>query len=564
MENSPKPTDPTDNSPRRPSDPWGVKKIIPSNDEMLTQAAAGAAYPPEVSVVDDSVQPEIPAGKPLADLPEPQGEPIMRLPRIRIPDEGLEEDAPKPRSARPRKPPDALPTVARDEPVTQILDTNQPVLFKQPDQPSVEQVTGHFVVTETGAGVVDNETQSTDAVTESEPPTTESAVPKGSFTPTGKHPKASDDTTRRAGFKLTDYWLSLVLTAIIVATGATILIVQQFADVLTGTAGNADVKTGISQIEDDVPGAPVTSGPRAVTDDGNPALPAYAQGQVVFSSNRAEDFDLYLLDMASGAVEQLVGLNESDERDPSWSPNGQQIAFVSGSNIFVTDQFGGSVRQITDSDAADRSPRWTVDGTGIIFSRESIDGSTFYTVAVGCGAATDETCEADITPIDIEGFNRFPQILGDNTLLYTTAQFVGRPSRIVSLNLRTLNATELAGTGTSDFFPVASPDQSQIAFVSFAEGDAGDNDIWLMARDGSNAVRLTANPANDVEPSFSPDGNWLMFASNRSSDSNFELYALDLTCVERLANAPNACEETLVPIVENLADDLAPAWGAAP
>lgn len=591
-----------DKNERRASDPWGVKKIIaPQSANEQPQSAVHNESPveeesgPEISVVDPSVEPEVPAGgiavHMLEDLPEPMGEPIMRLPRIRVVDEES-EPSPKPEAEAevdplqldseslktpeeetlqpvPRVEPEDVEEVVEDvddEPPTQLLETSQPVIFK-PDEgePDIEQVTGHFVVTEMGEIVPEHATQESEGVPEEEAPTTVNTIPNESFQPTGKHPKADGDATRGSGFKLTDYWLSLVLTAIIVATGATILILQRYADVLTGSAGEADVKTSIGQINDAPPEAPLPQVTRADTDDNSAQLlPGYQQGQVVFASNRAGDFNLYLLDMRSQAVEQIVGEPDSDERSPVWSPDGTQILFVSNqtgsNNIFLTDQFGDNVIQITDSDASDLSPSWSPDGSRIVFSRETVNGSVLHTITTDCFTGEEGACEAAATPIELEGFNRFPAFTIDGQLIYTTAQFVGRPSRIVRLDPVTDGAVVLTGTGTTDFYAVVSPNGEQIAFVSFAEGDLGDNDIWLMNASGEEAVRLTSNPANDVEPVFSPDGQWLMFASDRGSDNNFEVYALDLACVSELIDDEDACEETVVVVVENLTDDLNPTW----
>lgn len=50
----------------------------------------------------------------------------------------------------------------------------------------------------------------------------------------------------------------------------------------------------------------------------------------------------------------------------------------------------------------------------------------------------------------------------------------------------------------------------KLAFVSY---DDGDGEIYVMNADGTDLVRLTDNNANDVQPSWSPDGSRIAFDS---------------------------------------------------
>jgi len=56
--------------------------------------------------------------------------------------------------------------------------------------------------------------------------------------------------------------------------------------------------------------------------------------------------------------------------------------------------------------------------------------------------------------------------------------------------------------------------------IAFAYG----GDLWIVAREGGEARRLTSTPAVEADPQFSPDGRWLAFTSNRSG--NNDVYVL--------------------------------------
>ncbi len=66
----------------------------------------------------------------------------------------------------------------------------------------------------------------------------------------------------------------------------------------------------------------------------------------------------------------------------------------------------------------------------------------------------------------------------------------------------------------------------------------GDPEIFIMDRDGSDMKRMTYDPGDDLDPSWSPDGEKIVFTSNRSG--NYNLYILDVKTLsmERLTDAP--------------------------
>jgi TolB protein len=68
----------------------------------------------------------------------------------------------------------------------------------------------------------------------------------------------------------------------------------------------------------------------------------------------------------------------------------------------------------------------------------------------------------------------------------------------------------------------------------------GTFDIFECALDGSKRNRLTAAAGYDAEGSYSPDGRWIVFCSNRSGEKNLELYIMDSEgkSVRKLTDAP--------------------------
>ena len=65
-------------------------------------------------------------------------------------------------------------------------------------------------------------------------------------------------------------------------------------------------------------------------------------------------------------------------------------------------------------------------------------------------------------------------------------------------------------------------------------------DIFEADPDGTNLRRLTDAPGYDAEGSYSPDGQWIVFCSERAGPGNFELFIMDKNGkqVRQLTNAP--------------------------
>ena len=76
----------------------------------------------------------------------------------------------------------------------------------------------------------------------------------------------------------------------------------------------------------------------------------------------------------------------------------------------------------------------------------------------------------------------------------------------------------------SDGWPAYSPDGQWILFQS---NRGGSNDIYVMDREGGRLTAVIADPADDVTPAWSPDGRQVLFASDR--DGDYDIYRVPFT-----------------------------------
>ncbi len=92
-----------------------------------------------------------------------------------------------------------------------------------------------------------------------------------------------------------------------------------------------------------------------------------------FKNNLDTTSEIYVMD-ADGGNQQRLTENRNNDRSPSWSPDGERIAFEADRkgdivkfDIYMMDADGGNQQRLTENRAWDGSPSWSPDGERIAF-----------------------------------------------------------------------------------------------------------------------------------------------------------------------------------------------------
>lgn len=102
-----------------------------------------------------------------------------------------------------------------------------------------------------------------------------------------------------------------------------------------------------------------------------------------------------------------------------------------------------------------------------------------------------------------------------------------RAVRLPQGDIRADSFTQLTFSEGDKDQPVWSPDASRIAFV--APGDTGNGlDIWVMDADGGNMMNLTRHAGDEFDPAWSPDGKAIAFTHHLRDAGSTPIYALTL------------------------------------
>ena len=145
------------------------------------------------------------------------------------------------------------------------------------------------------------------------------------------------------------------------------------------------------------------------------------------------------------------------------------------------------------------------------------------------GCSGDATAPGGAGGEDYAPGQRMPQAARPHTpvttgVLVFQSDVAGRP-KIFTIDVATGRVRQLtAGADWRDESPRWSPDGQFIAFTSNrahygpqAEAGTPDLDVYVMQADGSRVRRVTTDPGNDQDPSWLPDGQDLVFSSDRAS-----------------------------------------------
>jgi Tol biopolymer transport system component/DNA-binding winged helix-turn-helix (wHTH) protein len=235
---------------------------------------------------------------------------------------------------------------------------------------------------------------------------------------------------------------------------------------------------------------------------------------------------LYSVSVATGAKRLIATPGTSLAMQPSWSPHGNRIAYwaLVGSqlDVLTVPVGGGEPVAVTHDLAVDWNPVWSPDGAYLYFVSDRGGSMNLWRVAIDEKSGTVLGALEPVTaPSSETGFLSFSH--SGHQITYAARSRTGNIMRVGFDPSHEAVVGQLASVtqgSRAAVEPSVSPDGEWIAFYNSGKHE----NLFVVRKDGTGLRQLTDSVYSDRRPVWSPDGEFLAFQSNRSG--KFEVWVI--------------------------------------
>ena len=211
---------------------------------------------------------------------------------------------------------------------------------------------------------------------------------------------------------------------------------------------------------------------------------------------------------------------------PAVSPNGREIAFVSGGAIWTVPASGGDAHLLISDGATDSRPRYSPDGMRLAFESTSSGSANIYILTFATGQVARITYDDNLTSLDAWSHD------GEWIYFSTANHDIAYMNDIYRVSAEGGTPMPVAADRfANEYFSAPSPDGKTVAITArgivseqwWRKGHShlDESEIWLVRDEATPKYdAVTDGSAKDLWPMWAADGHDLFYVSDRSGAQN--------------------------------------------
>ncbi|MBN1661779.1 MAG: PD40 domain-containing protein [Anaerolineae bacterium] len=231
---------------------------------------------------------------------------------------------------------------------------------------------------------------------------------------------------------------------------------------------------------------------------------------IAYSAGDLSGWDraIYKIDLSTRQIYSVTD-HTTDDRWPAWSPSGTRIAFMRNQaglpagfyipDIYVMDVDGGNLQQLTDWDYGDEHPAWSPNGQSIAFVSDR-----YYAGRDLWMMDADGSNERQL--LDTPGTDEVYPTWGPEEWIYYTWRVVdGKDEQLYRMNPANGDRVKVFDDNFNRYIASFAPDGECFSFYSILGDIAGhDKEVWKWCTGYTDPVNLTDNDVSDEYSAWSP------------------------------------------------------------
>ena len=263
------------------------------------------------------------------------------------------------------------------------------------------------------------------------------------------------------------------------------------------------------------------------------------KGLIIFSANPTGSSQIYTINPDGSDMVQITNLAPTQQEglQPTFSPDGRRILFSygagsAGPDLYVVNSDGTGLTQLT-FDGLSSAGRWSPDGTRIVFAQTSTLTGVNVVIAMRADGKGKKTALTS-------GFwdSYAPSYTPDGRQIVYYSQQGGLLEAVWIMNAGGSEKMRLT-PASLELFPYDVAPNGRHILMWNHNSTSLPTSIFVMNIDGTDISRLTHSRVHhDLDPSYSPDGMKIVFASDRlSSNASLDLFTMnaDGSDIKRIA-----------------------------